>query len=487
MITFIAGFLKFFVTTAFLIGALSAACAPVSKKQFLKHLSWSAFIGIAAGLAFYGIVFSKGIMVETKIIFFSLMIFTGLLTLISSLMTNFDRNLLLPYICGPLGFILFLSTLGVFAFIPFAQDQALSLTSVINTELILNLAAICIGVGIIVTVVPLTIHMLDFIGRKPSVFLLIVLIFFPILNGSAEVLLGMMQIQFIEITKFALSFVAKVIGFQYMVLYFEIGLFCLATFVFYLKRPRIDVDTLKAMGNAERRKETGYILREYRWVKSLVVVIVLILSPLLYYDLYASKPPKITKPTPITPEKDGAVHIKIEDVKDGNLHRYSYVTGDGTKVRFFLINRYPDRIKIGVVFDSCLICGDMGYNQEGNDVVCLACNVRMFIPSIGKPGGCNPIPLKSKVVGDEILILAEDLDNGSEYFSEVVEIEVKDPVSKATMINLKAPFRYDYKGRTFFFESRDNYDAFVAQPEQYAPNLKRKPTRADGYPSEEGS
>lgn len=486
MITFTAGLFKFFIATTLLIGTLVSLCGLPGKKQFAKHLSWSAAAGIVTGLFIYIVAFDQGVDVEAKVVISGLMLIAGLLTFVNGWREKFDHPFTFLYVSGPLVYIFFLSVLGVFGFVPFALYQALSLTTVLNTELILNIAAICLGTAILVLSAFFSAHALNFIGKKASLPLFAVLVFFPILNGSAEVILGMMQMQLMEVTSLGLSFVAKVIGFQHLVLYFEIFIFSVAGFMFYLKRPVMDADALNALTSSERRKKTGYILQEYRWIKGVFAGILLVLGPLLYYDLYDSQPPKITKPTPVTQGEDGFIRFKVEDVKDGNLHRYSYVTSDGTKVRFFLINRYPDRVKIGVVFDSCLVCGDMGYNQEGNDVICLACNVRMFIPSIGKPGGCNPIPMKSRIVGDEIEIAVEDLENGAEYFSELVEIEVKDPVSKGTLVNLKAPFRYDYKGHTFFFETQDNYNKFVADPEQYTPNLKKRPTRVDGYPSEEG-
>ena len=46
--------------------------------------------------------------------------------------------------------------------------------------------------------------------------------------------------------------------------------------------------------------------------------------------------------------------------------------------------------------------------------------------TIGKAGGCNPIPLDHEIVGDAVVIRAVDLEKGAKFFSEVVEIEVKD-------------------------------------------------------------
>lgn len=68
---------------------------------------------------------------------------------------------------------------------------------------------------------------------------------------------------------------------------------------------------------------------------------------------------------------------------------------DGKAVRFFVINRYPDKLRFGVVFDACLLCGDQGYVMEGNQVICVACGVHIFIPSIGKAVAVTRCRLKT--------------------------------------------------------------------------------------------
>ena len=47
---------------------------------------------------------------------------------------------------------------------------------------------------------------------------------------------------------------------------------------------------------------------------------------------------------------DGMVHLPIERLRDGKLHRFVWVADDGKAVRFFVINRYPDKSRLGVVF-----------------------------------------------------------------------------------------------------------------------------------------
>jgi uncharacterized membrane protein/YHS domain-containing protein len=192
---------------------------------------------------------------------------------------------------------------------------------------------------------------------------------------------------------------------------------------------------------------------------------------MLYNDLYASLPPRLSPALDMKPDSAGQIRIKVDDVRDGILHRYAYISADGHRVRFFLINRYdPAHAQIGVVYDACKLCGDLGYVQKGNEVICIACNVRMFLPSIGKPGGCNPIPLPHEEANETIIIAAAELERGARYFTETVDIKVVDPVTGVSLLNRTAPFQYDFQGRMFYFENQGSYDAFKENPAKYVPN-----------------
>jgi uncharacterized membrane protein len=140
---------------------------------------------------------------------------------------------------------------------------------------------------------------------------------------------------------------------------------------------------------------------------------------LLLQDLYLSRPRTLSAATRVVPDGDGKVRVAVESVRDGTLHRFAYLSVERRLVRFFLINRYRDgRVNIGAVFDACDFCGDAGYLQEGNDVVCLGCNVHIFIPSIGKEGGCNPIPLEHEAGPRYVTVRADSLERGALYFNE---------------------------------------------------------------------
>jgi high-affinity iron transporter len=161
---------------------------------------------------------------------------------------------------------------------------------------------------------------------------------------------------------------------------------------------------------ADRRLERAAELRQSR---SRTVAAVLGLAILLVLGLswaYSAKPKTLSTAT-VLPVVDGRVSVPLADLADSKLHRYSAEVG-GRSVRFIAIQVAPG--EVAAAFDACLICGPHGYYQEGSNIVCLHCGSAVYPPTIGQPGGCNPIPLPGKSVGGSLEIAAADLAAGGE-------------------------------------------------------------------------
>jgi uncharacterized membrane protein len=110
---------------------------------------------------------------------------------------------------------------------------------------------------------------------------------------------------------------------------------------------------------------------------------------------------------------NGAVSIPLAQVSDGELHRY-VARENGTDVRFLLYKK-PDG-KVVAVFDSCQICGPVGFFKGPSGIVCKNCAAPINSQSVGTPGGCNPVPLKSNSTSDTIVIQEADLLSGASMF-----------------------------------------------------------------------
>ena len=141
----------------------------------------------------------------------------------------------------------------------------------------------------------------------------------------------------------------------------------------------------------------------------------IILAALGFGFVYAQPPVSLSPATAVEPGADGAVRIPLSSFEGTALRRFA-VTVDGTPVRFIAI---PIEVggEIATAFDACEICGARGYYQDGPNVTCLHCGSAIFPPSIGQAGGCNPIPLPSKVEGDQLVLRMADLTAGAGAFS----------------------------------------------------------------------
>jgi hypothetical protein len=115
-------------------------------------------------------------------------------------------------------------------------------------------------------------------------------------------------------------------------------------------------------------------------------------------------------PKPVVEDK-GIVVIPLNDptmdLMDGRLHKFS-ITRKGETVVFLVIRKPGGRL--AVCLDACEICPPEGYGQSEDDVVCIYCKTPIPIDTLGRPGGCNPIPLEASVTERDIRIDVRDID-----------------------------------------------------------------------------
>ncbi len=347
--------------------------------------------------------------------------------------------------------------------------SALTPTGVINTDLLLNLSAVVLAVALMAlcaVLAAMVVRRLP-LWRWPLLLALSLLLLLPL---CGQALLLLMKLEIIGLTKLRLSFVSNVTNSSPWLNYFSALAMALLVLAFMRPLLRLRADYLRQAQPIMRRQAIARYRNARRTVATLLAALLMVVAAQLYWDLVASQPPRLSEAVPVTLGADGQVHIPLEQVRDGKLHRFVWVADDGKAVRFLVINRYPDRLRLGVVFDACLLCGDQGYVMEGNQVVCVACGVHIFIPSIGKAGGCNPVPIDNWRNDDKELTIGKPaLVAGVNYFSTVITLQVADPVDGSKLTNVKAEHKYSYGGKMYFFANEANYNRFRAQPTRFVP------------------
>jgi high-affinity iron transporter len=165
---------------------------------------------------------------------------------------------------------------------------------------------------------------------------------------------------------------------------------------------------------AERRKARWSARRERLWMGSVYVssfLFIMLVTAQFIYAKSLSAPQKAAELTFV----NGQASIPLSQVQDGDIHFYQ-AKENGVDVRFWLYLK-PDG-KIATVLDACEICGSVGFYKGTTGVVCKNCAAPINPQSVGMPGGCNPIPLKTETTSDAVIIKEADVAAGSRVFQK---------------------------------------------------------------------
>lgn len=353
-----------------------------------------------------------------------------------------------------------------------AQLKAVTPTGIVNTDLLLNTAAIACAFVVVATLACL----LGWMDRRqprwrwPFIAAFAGLLLVPL---AGELMLALIKLQVLPTTRGWITAVARTTDFSSQLSYATLALLLVRAGLYGVGVVRPQRAVMQNEPNAIARRQATATYRETRRV----LLGTLALAPLAggvqwYWKVIASRPLRLSEAVRVALDADGVLRLPVPSLRDGRLHRFAWVAEDGKLVRFFIINRYLDKLSLSTVFDACLLCGDQGYAQQGDQIVCSACGVHLFTPSIGKPGGCNPVPIEGwQVDGDVLSIPRAGLEAGRPLFTTVVELTVTDPVDGSQLKNTTAKYSYTHGSSTYFFNDPAHFEAFRETPEKYVKEL----------------
>ena len=196
--------------------------------------------------------------------------------------------------------------------------------------------------------------------------------------------------------------------------FFPVTILALAALMVLLEYRRRKPQAVVAASKAEERKLQWTARRERTWANLVCGTAFLFIIMITAEFIYAKSASELSPAAELT-FVGGQVSILRSAVADGDLHRYQ-ANVNGTEVRF-LLYRKPSG-DIVAVYDACTICGAVGFYKNGNQIICKNCSAPINAQTVGETGGCNPIPLKSSVSGDTIVIAAADLSREAALFAK---------------------------------------------------------------------
>lgn len=204
--------------------------------------------------------------------------------------------------------------------------------------------------------------------------------------------------------------IPKLITAENFVVFLIVAIIIVVAVIFFFKH-------IKIHGEYENPAQHR-LLRRYERDCRRIACFVFVLGTFTLFDFTVIKK-KANKLVELSPSEDfqieeNRIFIPLEQVSDGHLHRFSWENSKGTTIRFIIVQKKGTNFGVG--FDACEVCGNVGYYERKNEVVCNRCDVVMNKNTIGLKGGCNPIPLASFIEDGGIIIYTEDLDRESGRF-----------------------------------------------------------------------
>jgi uncharacterized membrane protein len=162
---------------------------------------------------------------------------------------------------------------------------------------------------------------------------------------------------------------------------------------------------------AQRRKLLAAAIRERRCRLVIPLISLAVFAAAAYQSRFPNVEYWDPKPLPVTATPSGEIIIPKKgdvDLEDGKLHKYLFKQG-GKEARFFVLMTPDGRLTVDL--DACAICKPDGYGQAEGTVICYYCVTLIPLETVGKPGGCNPVPIPFAEKDDGVHIDALTLIN----------------------------------------------------------------------------
>ncbi len=160
-----------------------------------------------------------------------------------------------------------------------------------------------------------------------------------------------------------------------------------------------------AASGPESRLARAAAAGDAAWRRGLGVLGLLVVGLLAAAFITRARIPGPEPATPLAPTGDG-VAFEAGMLADGHMHFFDARLPAGN-VRFFAIQVAG---QIHTCLDACEICGPKGYFLQGGAVVCRNCTSPIALQSLGRGGGCNPVPVAFRRDGARVVLSTTDLE-----------------------------------------------------------------------------
>jgi uncharacterized membrane protein len=277
--------------------------------------------------------------------------------------------------------------------------------SIISTEFLFKFIGFAVGLLLSALVSFGIFKSASALGEKTARIFLFAALAVNMLNQLTVVVQFLLARRIIPMSMRLFGIIVILVNNSIVFLYVLIGITALVPLVLFVKylRPRLEYKN-----PAERRKLKAGIRNKRRWAFTAVFGCASLVLSFTVLRAWNERGVVLSPAEPMTVAGD-KIQIPVTQVDDGHLHRFAWNAPDETEVRFIVIKK--SAAAYGVGLDACDICGNTGYYERKDEVICRLCDVVMNKSTIGFKGGCNPVPLAYSVRDGSMIIQLSDLEN----------------------------------------------------------------------------
>jgi uncharacterized membrane protein len=277
--------------------------------------------------------------------------------------------------------------------------------SVISTEFLFKFIGFAAGLLLSVLVSFGIFKSASALGERTAGIFLFAALAVNMLNQLTAVVQFLLARRIIPMNRYLFGIIVVAVNYNIVFLYALMSIAVLVLLVLFIRyfHPRLEYKN-----PAELRKLKAGIRYRRRWAFTAVSGCVCLLLSFTVLRAWNERG-VVLSPAESMTVAGGEIQIPITQVEDGHLHRFAWNASDGTEVRFIVIKK--SAAAYGVGLDACDICGNTGYYERKDEVICRLCDVVMNKSTIGFKGGCNPVPLGYFVRDGGMIVQLSDLEN----------------------------------------------------------------------------
>jgi len=120
----------------------------------------------------------------------------------------------------------------------------------------------------------------------------------------------------------------------------------------------------------------------------------------------------------VTPDADGAVHIDVSDLGPSQVRFYRFLNRGNQEVKFLVGRDRNGTIQVGFDASETHARVGRGFRVEGDWVIDNKCDTASHLEEVNQGGGgCRPVPLEHRVVGQEVVLQESDILRGWRLFN----------------------------------------------------------------------